>query len=281
MIVVTGATGNVGGTLVRLLAGAGERVTAVSRGATEIALPEGVRHVVADLGDPDSLSPALDGADALFLLITGEQLMAGPTPERILEVAKTGGVRRVVFLSSQGVATRAESAGYARSAAFERAIRESGLEWTLLRPSGFFSNTWAWSESIRAERAVAAPYAEIGLPTIDPADIAEVAATALREDGHDQRVYTLTGPQLCTPRTQAADIGAAIGADVRFAELTREQAKAGMLRFMPEAVAEHTLDILGTPTAAEQQISPDVERVLGRAPVAYAEWARRHRDVFA
>ncbi|MFI6043436.1 SDR family oxidoreductase [Nocardia sp. NPDC051321] len=281
MIVVTGATGNIGAHLVRDLAEAGQEVTAVSRGSRDVEWPDGVRSVVADLADPDSLAPAVAGADALFLLVTGEQLMSGPDPERVLEVVAAGGVRRVVFVSSQGVATRAGTDGYARLTAYEQAIQRSGLDWTILRPSGFFANTYAWAESVRAERTVAAPFGAIGLPSIDPADIAAVAAAALSEDGHAEQIYTLTGPTLSTPREQAEAIGAALGAPVRFVELTRAQAYTGMSQFMPEPVVEHTLSILGEPTAAEQEISPDVRRVLGRLPASYAEWAQRNRAVFA
>ncbi|WP_405165348.1 NAD(P)H-binding protein [Nocardia sp. NBC_01499] len=281
MIVVTGATGNIGAHLVRNLAEAGREVIAVSRGSRDVALPEGVRSIVADLADPDSLAPAVAGADALFLLITGEQLVSGPDPERVLKVAMAGGVRRVVFVSSQGVATRASAEGYARLVAFEEAIQRSGLEWTILRPAGFYANTYAWAESVRVERTVAAPFGAIGLPSIDPADIAAVAAAALSEDGHAGKVYTLTGPALSTPREQAEAIGAALDTSVRFVELTRAQAYTGMSRFMPEPVVEHTLSILGEPTAAEQEISPDVRRVLGRAPASYLEWAQRNRAVFA
>ncbi|MEU8060681.1 NAD(P)H-binding protein [Microbispora bryophytorum] len=270
MIVVTGASGNVGGQVVALLATAGERVTAVSRRTAE--LPEGVRHVQGDLDDPAGLKDAFDGADALFLLV------AGRDPGAILDAARAGGVRRVVLLSSQGAGTRPEF--YRHPVAFEDAVRRSGLEWTILRPGGFHSNVYAWAESIRGGRTAPAPFGDTGLPTIDPADIAEVAATVLREDGHAGRVYELTGPAPTTPRERAAAIGAALGTPVRFAEQTREEARAQMLRFMPEQVAEGTLAILGEPTDAERRVSPDVERVLGRAPRSFADWAGRNVAAF-
>lgn len=270
MIVVTGASGNVGGQVVALLAAAGERVTALSRGAAEP--PEGVRHVRGDLDEPAGLKEAFDGARALFLLVAGQD------PEAVLDVARAGGVRRVVLLSSQGAGTRPEA--YRHPAAFEDAVRRSGLEWTILRPGGFHSNAYAWAESVRGGRTVAAPFGDVGLPTIDPADIAEVAATVLREDGHAGRVYELTGPAPTTPRDRAAAIGAALGEPVRFVEQTREEARAQMLRFMPEQVVEGTLAILGEPLDAEQRISPDVERVLGRAPRSFSDWAGRNVAAF-
>ena len=164
--------------------------------------------------------------------------------------------------------------------AVEDAVRESGLTWTILRPGAFASNAYAWAESVRAERTVAAPFGDVGLPVIDPADIAEVAAMALRKDEHAGQVYELNGPTAVTPRQQAEAIGAALGEPVRFVELTRAEAYARMATFVPEPIVQITLTILGAPSAAELRLSPDVERVLGRAPRPFAEWARRNVEAF-
>ncbi|MCD9880055.1 NAD(P)H-binding protein [Streptomyces guryensis] len=280
MIVVTGATGNVGRSLVQSLAATGAQVTATSRAVSAADLPQGVRHRQADLTDPESLRPVFDGAEALFLQNGGPSAHL-LSPQDILDVAKAGGIGRVVLLSSQGVTTRPESASHGGVArAIEDAVRQSGLDWTILRPGGFNSNTYAWAESVRARRAIAAPFAGIGLPTVDPDDIAQVAAAALREDGHAGRTYELTGPALTTPRQQAEAIGDALGEPVRFIEQTRDEARAQMLQFLPEPVVDTTLDILGEPTPAEQRISPDVEQVLGRAPRTFADWAQSHIAAF-
>ncbi|EFL13046.1 NAD(P)H-binding protein [Streptomyces sp. C] len=270
MIVVTGATGNVGQELVRILVGAGERVTGVSRRPGR--LPEGVRHVRADLGDPQALEPALAGAEALFLLVAGED------PRGVLGLARAAGVRRVVLLSSQGAGSRPEV--YRHPVAFEEAVRDSGLEWTVLRSGGLNSNAFAWAGSIRAERTASAPFGDVGLPTVDPADVAEVAAAVLIRGGHAGRTYDLTGPARVTPRERAAAIGEALGAPVRFIEQTPAEARAQMLAFMPEPVVEGTLAILGRPLPAELVTSPDVERVLGRAPRTFAQWAARTAPAF-
>jgi uncharacterized protein YbjT (DUF2867 family) len=280
MIVVTGATGNVGRSLVRALAEAGEPVTAVSRGIAPVDLPTGTRHVRADLTAPGTLRPALDGAEALFLHDGGAG-GHGLDPRAVLEVAGAAGVRRVVLLSSQGVVTRPQSPSHGGvMRAVEEAVRESGLAWTILRPGGFASNAYAWAHSVRADRTVAAPFGDVGIPVIDPADVAQVAAAALRKDEHTGHVYELNGPAAVTPRQQAEAIGAALGEPVRFVELTRAEARARMTAFMPEPVVETTLAVLGEPNAAELRLSPDVERVLGRAPSPFAEWARRDVEAF-
>ena len=261
MIVVTGATGNVGRPLVAALVGAGEQVTAVARRPADA--PPGVRAVAADLTQPESMKAALDGADRLFLLTAPDFLGAGGDLGPVLETTQAAGVRKVVLLSSQGVGTGRHPSH------LEDAVTASGMDWVVLRPGGFASNTLAWADGIRTHRRVEAPFGDVALPVIDPADIAEVAAAVLRDDSHNGRTYVLTGPAPISPRQQVA----AIGPDIEFIELTREEARERMIRFMPAPVVDSTLDILGTPLAEERRVSPDVESVLGRPGRSYADWA--------
>ncbi|MER5879112.1 MULTISPECIES: NAD(P)H-binding protein [unclassified Streptomyces] len=272
MYVVTGATGNVGRALVRRLDDAALPVTAVARRITGADVPEGVRTVAADLAEPAGLGPAFEGAEALFLLVAGED------PHGVLDTARAAGVRRVVLLSSQGVGTRPQA--YEHPARFERAVRESGLDWTVLRSGGMATNAFAWAGSVRARREAAAPFGDVGLPFVDPDDVAAVAAAALHGEGHAGATYTLTGPAATTPRERAAAIAAALGEPVRFTEQTREEAHTQMAAFMPLPVVEGTLAILGEPTEEERRAGPDVERVLGRAPGTFAGWARRNAAAF-
>ncbi|MFK8907464.1 NAD(P)H-binding protein [Streptomyces sp. YS-3] len=279
MIAVTGATGNVGRHLVQNLASTGERVTALSRRAPTDHVPGNVEFRQADPGRPESLKRPLDGAEALYLLVPGGG--DGLDPYAILDTAQAAGVRRVVLQSSQATATRPDSLAHAQLRAFEDAVRQSGLQWTVLRPSGFASNTYMWAPSIRSDRTVTAPFGDVGLPVVDPADIAAVAAVALRDGSHADRTYELTGPAPVSPREQARAIGDALGAPVRFVEQSRAEARELLLRFMPEPVIEGTLRILGEPTPEERRVSPDVERLLGRAPHTFTEWAAANATAFS
>ncbi|MGP3989651.1 NAD(P)H-binding protein [Streptomyces sp. 3N207] len=280
MIVVTGATGNIGRTLVPLLAEAGEAVVAVSRRAQPAGLPDGVRHAQADLGNSASMRPVLKGSDALFILLGGELNGPGESAEALLDVAVEAGVKRVVLLSSQINSTRPDAPSHTRLREFEAAVRASGAEFTLLRPGGFASNAYAWAESVRTKRTVFAPFGEVALPVVDPADIAAVAAAALREDGHAGCTYELTGPEAISPRHQATVISEALGEEVAFVELSREEARAHLAQFMPEEAIGGTLDILGAPLPAEQEISPDIERVLRRPARPFGEWVARNLPAF-
>ncbi|EME57175.1 NAD(P)H-binding protein [Amycolatopsis decaplanina] len=274
MIVVTGATGNVGRLLVESLAAAGEEVTAVSRRISAADVPDGVRTVRADLAETGGLKRVFDGADRVFLLTSGEFMAAGGDVAEVVAAAGEAGVGRIVLLSSQGVGTGRHAP------AFEEAVKASGLEWTVLRPGGFASNAFQWAPAIRADRVVAAPFGDVALPVIDPADIAGVAAAVLRESGHHGRTYVLTGPEPISPRRQVADLADALGEPLRFAELSEDEARAAMSEFMPPVVVEATLSILGRPTEDELRVSPDVEKVLGRPGRTFADWAARNAAAF-
>lgn len=280
MIVVTGATGNIGRPLLQLLSDNGTETIAVSRREEVDGLPDGVRHVRADVGDAASLSPALNGAEALFVLLAGDLNVVGEPPESLVAAARAAGVKRLVLVTSQLMGTRPGSASHDRLREAETAVRRSGLEHTILRPGGFASNTFAWAAAVRTDRTVAAPFADVALPVIDPADIAAVAAAALTGDGHLGRDYVLTGPEAISPRRQAAAIATALGEKVDFVELTRAQAHAAMARFMPEEVVTGSLDVLGQPLPSEREVSGDVERVLGRAATPFADWAERNVEAF-
>ncbi|MCK9894216.1 NAD(P)H-binding protein [Frankia sp. AgB32] len=278
MIVVTGATGNIGRPLVQNLLTAGETVSAVSRG-TSAPLPvgAGLTALRADLAEPDSLAPALEGADALFLLVhgSGDDL----DPAAILGAAKAAGVRRVVLLSSVAAGTRPGMSAYDGFRALEGAVTGSGLEWTVLRPGGFHSNALAWASSVQQQRTVFAPFGDIALPSVNAADLADVAAAALLDPRHTGRIYVLAGPAT-SPRDRAAALGAALGAPVTFVELSPEQAREQMVGWMPAHVADATLSILGSPTAEERAVGPDLATVLGRPGRPFETWAGNNLDAF-
>jgi uncharacterized protein YbjT (DUF2867 family) len=283
MIVVTGATGNVGQPLVAALAEAGEDVIAVSRRPGPAS--PGIRPYAADLTEPVGLKPALEAADALFLLLAGEALIPGEHHDVLPRLLDGMGAARVVLLSSQGTQTRPDFAAYAPMRALEDSIRGSGRDVTVLRPSGFHSNALMWAGMVRSQRRVIAPFGDVGLPLIDPADVAAAAAVILRgadpgaaarEPGH----YELTGPALVSPRTQAAAIGHALGEPVWFAEQDPAAARQDLLALMPPDVVEGTLAIIGAPLPAEQEVSPDFERLVGREPGSFADWAARHAAAF-
>ena len=200
MILITGATGNIGSELIAALlpAQAGHvRVLTRNPGAV---FPDGTQKVVADLGDSD-LAPVLDGVHAVFLLTDGLNIAAHD--HRLLAAALQAGVERIVKLSVRSVGHGATDPITTLHRAGEEAIRDSGIGWTFLRPTGFMSNALNWAPMIAADQVVHAPFAAGRAAVVDPADIAAVAAACLTHDGHNHRVYELTGPEPLSPPTRS------------------------------------------------------------------------------
>ncbi|MFD9904228.1 NAD(P)H-binding protein [Streptomyces sp. NPDC059063] len=273
MILIFGATGNVGGALLRQLRTAHIPVRALTRDAAKAGFPAGVEVAQGDWSDPESLTAALSGVEALFLMRCGEEA-------EVLDRAKQAGVRRVVVLSTIAVETRPDSMIGRLHAEAERAAQNSGLEWTSLRPGQFMSNTRAWAAQLAHGDVVRTPFRDVGLAAVDPADIAAVARVALTEDGHDGAVHPLSGPAAITPVAQVAEIGRAIGRPLRHEEISAEQARAEMTAYMPADIVDATLDFLGSPKPAEVQVHDTVSAVTGRPARSFAEWARENAAAF-
>jgi uncharacterized protein YbjT (DUF2867 family) len=283
-IVVTGATGRVGGQVLAQLAGTGAGVRAVARDParlTAVAARHGARPFAADLTDPDSLGPALDGADAVFLVFPS--VVGDPAAERSVAVLAER-ARRIVYLSAFGVPDSgpAPTDGIMGShALLERAIATSAREWTFLRSAGFAANTLAWAAQTRGGGTEVRWFGPgITRALVHEADLAAVGVRALLEDGHQGARHHLTGPQQLTQAEQLATIGAALGRPLRFVELEAAAAGAQLFPGLPPAVASRIVaDQLAMAGTAEP-MTGEVQRLLGRPARAYAGWVADHRDEF-
>lgn len=155
------------------------------------------------------------------------------------------------------------------------------MAWTILRPTRFASNALMWAATIRGHETVHAPYAETALPTIHPADIASVARVALTEPGHHGWTYALTGPEPVTTRQQVEAIGAALGRQIPFAEISRRQAHAQMAAAFGPDAADAVLDAIGGDVNHELLILRDtVSRITGTPGRQFQQWASENAHVF-
>ncbi|MDQ1049881.1 NAD(P)H-binding protein [Streptomyces sp. V4I2] len=278
MILVTGATGNVGAELVGALAEAGRPVRALSRTGRRDGLPSaasGVEAVAGDLNRPKTVRDALDGVTALFL-------MPGYGGQRqVLANARDAGVERVVLLSGKSAGTGDTAnavAGYLIDA--ETAVRESGLAWTCLRPTSFMSNALQLADQIRKGDTVRVPFPDVYTTDIDPYDIAQAALSALLSDEFAGRVLELTGPEALLPADRVRVLGEVLGRDLRAVGLTHEETRAELEARMPTPYVDAFFAFFVDGTLDESVVLPTVREVTGRAPRAFADWARAHADAF-
>jgi uncharacterized protein YbjT (DUF2867 family) len=277
MILVTGATGNVGAELVRALVDAGEEVRALIRSdGGDSRLPTGVDGFVGDLNRPETVVPGLEGVRAAHLL-SGYADMPG-----LLAEIRRAGVERVTLQSSSAVPGGDMGNAVARYHILsEKAVRESGVAWTFLQPNSFMSNTLEWASQLRDGDVVRAPFPEVRVATIDPRDVAAVAAEALLSGEHDGRTYRLSGPESLLPADRLAILARVLGRDLRFEGQSNEEARREMSDRMPAEYVDAFFSFFVEGTLDESEVLSTVEQVIGRAPRTFEEWAHTHSEAFA
>ena len=281
-VLVTGATGLVGGEVVRRLAGTGARVVALARRPSGYEPPTGadggggVEVRAFDFNDPATWD-ALRGADRLFLVRPPQISRVKRDLLPAVDAALEAGVRQVVFLSLLG----AEKNRLVPHRAVEDHLRESGAAWTFLRAGFFMQNLVTTHRSdIRDRGEIVVPAGRGRTSFVDARDIAAVAVAALAEPGHSGEAYDLTGPEALTYGEVADVLSDVLGREIRYR-------RSGLIRFVRHMHAQgHALPFVlvmgGIYTTARLglagRVTDTVARLLGRAPVGFRRFARDYRS---
>ena len=266
-VLVMGATGNVGSALVELLRARDVRVHAISRGAR--AWPDGVEGIVGDANDPASLAGAAAGMDGAFL-------MSGYAAEAQLLVDLGAGHAALLSSSSVPLAGSGNAmAAYHRDS--EEAVKASGAAWTIVRPCSMQSNVTRWKDQLDAGEVIRAPFSDVAVAMIDPADVAAVLATALTERGHAGETYRVSGPESLTPADQVAIVAEVLERELRFEAVPDDEARATLPGQVGQAYADAQFDTFRDHPRYESEIQPTVEQILGRPPGRLAGWVDRNR----
>lgn len=276
-ILVNGSTGTIGSQLTALLAGReGVEVRAASRGGSAKVQAPNVKGVRFDYDDVDSQRAALDGADKLFLVtpFAPNQVEVGV---RLVELAKTAGVKHIVKLSAIGCDIEPGIQLGRWHRAVEKAVESSGIPYTLLRPNNFFENFLHFYPPQKDGR-IYLPWGQAACSFIAGGDIAAVAAVALTEAEHTGRAYELTGPEAITVAHAAHAIGEVSGRKVEYIDVPEETARKAMLdsgapEWMTSAMMElHAIDKAGYAAS----VNDNVEKLTHRPATRFVDFARKN-----
>ncbi len=242
MILVTGATGNIGRPLIDALVSEGAEVRAVTRNP----------------------------------LAAGE-LLALAKERGVKRVLALSAINVDDDLADQPSRYNGD-----RNKEVEDAVMRCGLEWVALRPSFFALNTVGiWAAQIRAGDVVAGPYAASAWAPIHERDLAGVGARALLTDELVGRRPVLTGPQSLTHQQMVATIGDALGRRLRYQEIPPEAAKQGMVAYgFSEPFVAALLAMQAAAVRQPAITTDEVKRILGRPARTFAEWATDHAAAF-
>jgi uncharacterized protein YbjT (DUF2867 family) len=281
MILITGATGTIGSEVVRQLAARGEKVRALTRDPARARMPSGIETARGHHRDRASVDAAMAGAGAAFLV----GMFGADDAEHdrgLVESARAAGVRRVVKLSAIGTGDPAAGPVGTWHLPGEQAVRDSGLQWTILRPASFASNTLAWAEAVRSGTPVPNLTGDGAQATVDPLDVAEVAVAALLDRRHAGRTYTPTGGEALSVPAQAAVLSDVLGRPVRTLDLSERQMRERVLASgADDTIAQARLTGLAYIRAGGNAVvTGDIAEVLGRPARTYRQWAEEHREAF-
>ncbi|OLT19320.1 hydroxylase [Pseudonocardia sp. CNS-139] len=265
MILVTGATGNVGRLVVdHLLAAGATDVRALTNHPERAKLPPEVDVVRGYLGAVETLPAALEGVERMYLA------PLETTVREVTGLAAKAGVQHVVDLAGPKDSWWGP---------IEVAVEESGVAWTHLEAGEFMDNTLSWADQIRTTGQVRDAYPGSANAMIALDDIAAAAAVCLTQDGHTGRAYELTGPESLTRAEKVRLIGEALGREVPYVELSHAEAVEELRPSMGE-YAQWYVDGMADLVAHPQRALPTFRELTGRPGTTFAEWARRNVELF-
>jgi uncharacterized protein YbjT (DUF2867 family) len=279
MILVTGATGNIGSALIQKFVMADIPVRALVR------TPEKAQQIVANnveiaIGDftqPDSVSAALQGIEKLFLLSSLEPNLP-QLQQQVIQLAKQAGVKHVVKLSVENADPQSALAVNRWHGEVERDLEASGLDWTHLRPGYFMQNLLMSAATIQAQNSFFAVQDEI-TAAIDARDIAAVAFEVLTRSGHEQKIYHLTGAEVLSFNDMLQQLGRVLGREIQLVKLSSEDYRQGMTSVgMPEWLINCLMEMSGQ--AQTPMVKDSVSVMTGRSPILFQQFAEDYAEAF-
>jgi len=281
MILVTGATGNIGSQLVKLLVAKGEPVRVISRDEKKVShLDPAVERVIGDRHDPSVVRKASQGADKVFMLAMvfdkdheGDRLL--------VEEAKRAGAAQIVMVSSHAVELEGNLIGRLHREK-EALIAQSGVPWTILHPGGFMSNSLQWAEVIKSQAKVFNPMGKGKTAPISPYDIAAVAAVGLTSSGHEGKTYALTGAESLSNAEQVEILSKVIGKPIECVDIPVEvAAERAIASGLPEALVKSLAELWAQVRKESYTFQTnEVERITGQPAQTFETWCREHRSAF-
>jgi len=230
-VLVLGGTGTVGSQVGRDLLARGAEVLVLTRDPKKL-LPPGAKAVAGDLLDPATIRTAFLGMDGVFLL---NAVSATECHEGLMAVngARMAGVKKVVYLSVQGVDKAPHLPHFGAKLSVEAALKVSGLPFTILRPNNFFQNDTRYKDVMLAYGAYPQPFGDVGLSRVDVRDIAEAAAIALTTGAADGETVNLIGGDVLTATATAATWGGVLGRKIAYGGNDLDAWEKQSLAFLP------------------------------------------------
>ena len=280
MILITGASGNVGKEVLKQAAGLGIKVRAAFQTARKAATaPSGVEIATVDFNQPETLQAALKGVDKVFLVGPPAQNLVA-LERKAVDAIRRSGASHILKLSAMGGRGAIFPRQHADS---EDYIKSSGVPCTFLRPNGFMQNLSLYNAStINTQNAFYGCQSDGKVSHIDLRDVAAVAVKVLTTDGHDGKAYTLTGPRALTNAELAQILSDDLGRDINYVDLPVDKFKQALIGAgVPEWNADALIDLqMFYRNGGASDVANDVAQLLGHKPRSFEQFSRDYKAAF-
>ncbi|MFZ0224024.1 MAG: SDR family oxidoreductase [Candidatus Nitrosopolaris sp.] len=285
-ILVTGATGTVGGEVVKQLSSTGQKVRASVRSTTRVTSNDKLKDVELmemDYNKPETLVTAFKGADKHFVL-TPASPKAAELAANLVKEAKKNGIKHIVKQSVMGADSELDVAHLRLHRQAEKMIEESGIPFTFLRPNDFMQNfVNFYSPTIKSDNALYLPAEDAKVSFVDVRDIAATAVKTLTDDGkHIGKAYTITGPEALSYSRAAEILSNVTGKKISYVNVSEEDTRVGMKAMgWDDWLINTTLQIFDLERKGyASKVSSDVEEVLGQKPISFSQFAKDYAQAF-
>jgi len=282
-VLVTGATGNTGSGVVSALASAGVPVRALVRDESK-AQPlrdQGVEVVIGDLDKPETLDAAFRGVSKVYL-VTSVNPDAVKQASNAIAAAKRAGRPHIVRLSALVPEPAHETVLGRQHQEIDDEIKASGLPYTILRPTFFMQNTMMAAQTVASDGMVYMPMKDGKMGQIDVGDVVESAVATLTGEGHEGKVYELTGPASISFNDVAAGLSKALGKEVTYVDVPVEAGTGAMVQMgVPQWIADGYGELfVNFSQNGADRVTDNVKLLTGHPPRSYEQFARDFAQVF-
>ena len=280
MILITGASGNVGREVLKQALAVGLKIRATFQSSAVAAkAPAGLEGVIMDYAKPETIRAALHGVEKIFLV--GPPVRDLPALEaNFVKEVRAAGRKHIVKLSALGGRESMFPSGHRDS---EENIEASGLPYTFLRPNGFMQNLVNYNAgTIRSQNAFYGCQGNGAVSIIDIRDIAAAAVIVLAATGHEGKSYALTGGESLINEQIAEKISRVAGRKISYVDLPAAELKKGILSTgTSEWSADALIDLQRLYREGKASlVTDDVERLTRHKPIAFDQFARDYAFAF-
>ena len=280
MILVTGATGNVGSALIQQLSAAGipSRALVRSEEKAQQVTAANVETVTGDMSQTVQMAAALEGVSKLFLLSPLEPTMPA-LQQQVIELAKQTGVQQVVKLSVENADAQSNLSVNRWHGEVEQFLAASDLAWTNLQPGYFMQNLLMSASTIRAQNCFFAPRDEM-TTAIDARDIAAAAFSVLTSGGHENKTYRLTGAKAISYSEMMEQLSQVLGRQIKLVQISQSDYRQGLVDTgMPDWLVDSLMEMVKAPPQTPC-IEDTISVLTGRSPILFRQFATDHAEYF-